>query len=205
MEVINLICADPDCFCEDVCCQECKDVLTCENKCKAVQYQEKIYTDETFFVDELNKLAEEKDSWLMAVAAEAVKCYVAQLAEAQADNMALVEALRKSLLLWKGWGNNNYAEDACYQSNLKVLEQPHPGDSLRKELKELQEGKAIYEAYDGSKLDKADQYIERLEKELEQYKRALELCCRAHRPTEARLQGMINGFLAQAKTGEANA
>jgi len=128
-----------------------------------------------------------------------------RLAEAQADNMALVEALRKSLLLWKGWGNNNYAEDACYQSNLKVLEQPHPGDSLRKELKELQEGKAIYEAYDGSKLDKADQYIERLEKELEQYKRALELCCRAHRPTEARLQGMINGFLAQAKTGEANA
>jgi len=65
-----------------------------------------------------------------------------RLAEAQADNMALVEALRKSLLLWKGWGNNNYAEDACYQSNLKVLEQPHPGDSLRKELEQLQKENA---------------------------------------------------------------
>lgn len=38
-------------------------------------------------------------------------------------------------------------------------------------LEQLREGKVIYEAYDGSKLDKAGQYIERLEKELEQLRK----------------------------------
>lgn len=38
------------------------------------------------------------------------------------------------------------------------------------DVKRLAEGKAIYEAYDGSKLDKADQYIEKLEKELAEHK-----------------------------------
>ena len=36
------------------------------------------------------------------------------------------------------------------------------------EVKQLSEGKAIYEAYDGSKLDKADQYIEHLENRLKE-------------------------------------
>jgi uncharacterized protein YdbL (DUF1318 family) len=40
------------------------------------------------------------------------------------------------------------------------------------EVAKLAEGKALYEAYDGSKLDRADQYIGRLEKELEHWKRA---------------------------------
>jgi hypothetical protein len=35
------------------------------------------------------------------------------------------------------------------------------------EVQRLAEGKAIYEAYDGSKLDKADQYIEKLEAALD--------------------------------------
>ena len=39
------------------------------------------------------------------------------------------------------------------------------------EVTKLAEGKAIYEAYDGSKLDKVDQYIERLEKERDNWKK----------------------------------
>jgi len=41
---------------------------------------------------------------------------------------------------------------------------------LPEDVKRLADGKAIYEAYDGSKLDKADQYIERLEAENKIYK-----------------------------------
>lgn len=41
------------------------------------------------------------------------------------------------------------------------------------QVRELAEAKAIYEAYDGSKLDKADQYIERLETVLEKAKEVL--------------------------------
>lgn len=68
-----MICGDPECVCDNICCQECKDRSDCEKKCKNVRYKEKIYTSSQFLMEELERLAEEKDSWLICVAAERLK------------------------------------------------------------------------------------------------------------------------------------
>jgi hypothetical protein len=199
MEVITIICNDPDCYCEDACCQECKDILTCPNKCKAVEYQEKIYTNEAYFLDELNKLAEEKDNWLIAVAAEAVKSYMELLAEAKADNAALLESLKCSApALEKVIGNKNlrgmmWSDDVhllyvAKESTRETLSQPHPGAALLKELGELRQRVERYEqpnlkcgrGHENNlplSIWDCPMCTEEGRQELEQYKRALNLAC----------------------------
>lgn len=71
-----------------------------------------------------------------------------------------------------------YSKDGKPILPIEILDTQYMRKALRKladyedagispeEVKRLAKGKAVYEAYDGSKLDKADQYIEKLEKAL---------------------------------------
>lgn len=76
MEDIFMFCNATFCECEDKCCQCCEKAPSCENKCSNMQYKEKIYSSDSFLVKQLFELADELDSWLIAVAAERLRCLV---------------------------------------------------------------------------------------------------------------------------------
>jgi hypothetical protein len=74
MEDIPMFCDNnPDCRCNDICCQACPKRPGCENKCSNVRYKEKIYSSPAFLIEQLVKLAEREDNWLIAVAAEKIR------------------------------------------------------------------------------------------------------------------------------------
>ena len=76
MKDIGMACESQDCVCDDWCCQECSKAQHCEQKCGAMKYKEKIYSSDEFLIEELYKLAEQEDSWLVEVAAEKIKALV---------------------------------------------------------------------------------------------------------------------------------
>lgn len=80
MNDIYCNCADPNCdpcidpdFPGDLCCQDCDKNKTCKNRCHFVAYKEKIYDSTEFLINELDKLAEREDIWLIHVAVEKIK------------------------------------------------------------------------------------------------------------------------------------
>lgn len=76
MEDIYIFCDDdPECVCEDKCCQDC-EVINCEKRCSIVKYKEKVYGSDEFLIEELFKLADRLDSWLVAVAAEKIRSLI---------------------------------------------------------------------------------------------------------------------------------
>lgn len=71
MEKIHMVCYDPECPCEDMCCQECEKVNNCPQKCSSILYIEKIYSDDNHLIEELLKGNEEHwDSWIIEVGAK---------------------------------------------------------------------------------------------------------------------------------------
>lgn len=73
MRDIWMGCVNEDCVCEDICCQNCEKALSCEKRCESVRYKEKIYSSDEFLIEQLEKLAEHEDNWLIAVAAERIR------------------------------------------------------------------------------------------------------------------------------------
>ena len=73
MKDIYCYCAEPECVCEDLCCQDCDKKDTCENRCSFMNYKEKIYNSTEFLISELEKVADEMDGWLIYVAAEKIR------------------------------------------------------------------------------------------------------------------------------------
>ncbi|MTI49479.1 MAG: hypothetical protein FH761_16725 [Firmicutes bacterium] len=72
MRDVTMFCESPECVCEDICCQECSKVKHCKKRCEQVKYKQRIYNSDAFLVSELEELAEKKDNWLIAVAAEKI-------------------------------------------------------------------------------------------------------------------------------------
>lgn len=74
MKDIFMFCdSSPECVCEDICCQECPKLSSCEKRCKMVRYKERIYSSDEFLAQQLDELAEKMDNWLIAVAAERIR------------------------------------------------------------------------------------------------------------------------------------
>jgi len=69
---LYMFCSDPDCVCKNKCCQDCEQNQSCDKACENFKYKQKIYSDNEFLASELNKLADEKDDWLIGVAADIV-------------------------------------------------------------------------------------------------------------------------------------
>jgi hypothetical protein len=127
---LTMICNNIDCSCEEKCCQECADVANCENRCSAVRYKEKIYADPLFLAEELNKLAEEKDNWLIAVAAQRMKDLQAANERAEADCAALLKEFER-LLTYESisWLHDHFKD---------IILKNHPGDKLLERVKVLE-------------------------------------------------------------------
>ena len=68
MEKIYMACYDPECPCEDMCCQECEKVNDCPRKCSNIIYIEKIYSDDNYLIKKL--VEENEDSWIIEVGAK---------------------------------------------------------------------------------------------------------------------------------------
>lgn len=142
------------------------------------------------------KLAHEFEELLQTtsipVAVEKVRGLFSELEQAQSDNAALVEALSK------GYFGREVE---------KILANPHPGADMLKELGELRNRNADYKDIVGLSCEEYRLHRERiamLEKELEQYKRALELACMRlceFGPKFSTIQ-WSEYFLSQAKTGD---
>jgi hypothetical protein len=134
------------------------------------------------------------------------------------NNMAyLVKVKRDEQDVESPYPNTLKAIIECFQ---KLAEYEDTGQTPV-EVKRLADGKAVYEAYDGSKLDKADQYIEKLEKALhlacadaaddccphELYDYEIEKCgdcphdCEVHQDTERDIACWENYYLQEAYKG----
>lgn len=88
MEKIHMVCYDPECHCEDMCCQECEKVNDCPQKCSSVLYIKKIYSNKDYLIKELIKGNDEHwDSWIIEVGAK-------RLEELSKTNKELLEALK---------------------------------------------------------------------------------------------------------------
>lgn len=81
MEDVRMYCNNSECPCEDICCQDCEQITTCDKKCNSVKYKEKIYSDTEYLVNELENLADRQDNWLIAVAAEKINSLSNELKE----------------------------------------------------------------------------------------------------------------------------
>lgn len=73
MKDIYMFCDDPDCPCDDMCCQDCDKREQCGKKCSAVSFKERIYASDDFLADTLGAEADKQDSWLLAVAVERIR------------------------------------------------------------------------------------------------------------------------------------
>lgn len=73
MKDIYMFCDDPDCPCDDMCCQDCDKREQCGEKCSAVSFKERIYASDDFLADTLGAEADKQDSWLLAVAVERIR------------------------------------------------------------------------------------------------------------------------------------
>lgn len=73
MKDILLICKNPKCICEDVCCQLCQKLSSCNKKCGNVKYKEQVYSSNHFLVSQLEFEGDEQENWLMYVAAERIR------------------------------------------------------------------------------------------------------------------------------------
>jgi hypothetical protein len=87
---LAIICEDPECPCEDKCCQSCEAI--CDNPCDAYKYQENIYSDANFLIKELNDLAGKKDLWIIAVAAQAIQTLHARIEELEGTLEKIADA-----------------------------------------------------------------------------------------------------------------
>lgn len=73
MRDILMFCENAECPCEDICCQECRERISCEKRCGPIKFKERIYSSDSFLVEMLDKLADKYDNWLIAVAAERIR------------------------------------------------------------------------------------------------------------------------------------
>lgn len=73
MRDIPMYCSNPECVCEDICCQACEYLLGCEKRCDNVKYKERLYSDDRYLIKQLELIAVEKDLWLPLVAAERIR------------------------------------------------------------------------------------------------------------------------------------
>ena len=93
MEKIHMVCYDPECPCEDMCCQECEKVNDCPQRCSSVLYIEKIYSNNDYLTEELLKGNEEHwDSWIIEVGAKKLEVLLKTNKELFGALKSLVEA-----------------------------------------------------------------------------------------------------------------
>lgn len=85
MQELAILCNDPECPCEDTCCQACEKIDTCEFHCDAINYVKNIYTGNENLIKALNNMADEKDSWLIAVSAQRIEYLAAELEQLRKD------------------------------------------------------------------------------------------------------------------------
>ena len=73
MKDIYMFCDDPDCPCDDMCCQDCDKREQCGEKCSAVSFKERIYASDESLITALDEEGDRRDSWLLVVAAERIR------------------------------------------------------------------------------------------------------------------------------------
>jgi hypothetical protein len=73
MRDIYMFCDDPDCPCEDICCQDCNIRERCGDKCSAVNFKERIYASDEFLIATLDEEGDRQNIWLLIVAAERIR------------------------------------------------------------------------------------------------------------------------------------
>jgi len=148
----------------------------------------------------------------------------AELEQAQVDNAALLKWFKATRLACNTSNDpNKILSDLAEAIDKYILATDHPGAALLKELEGLRDKNADYKDMVGISCEEYRIHREKiglLEKELEQYKRALELACAGiaddetcpftwdcknpdvtHEECALCIKGK---FLAQAKAGESN-
>ena len=73
MKDIYMFCDDPDCPCDDMCCQDCDKREQCGEKCSAVSFKERIYASDESLITALDEEGDRRDIWLLIVAAERIR------------------------------------------------------------------------------------------------------------------------------------
>jgi len=74
MKDIFMFCENnPECVCDDLCCQECSKNKDCDHRCPNIRLKERVYSDKDYHAQLLDDLAERTDNWLIAVAAERIR------------------------------------------------------------------------------------------------------------------------------------
>jgi hypothetical protein len=90
-ERLYLYCDNPECPCEDKCCQDCDPV--CERVCESYKYKERVYTDNAYFLSQAKEMAAETDDWFTGVIVDRLEEILQQLEAEQERNKFLDDAL----------------------------------------------------------------------------------------------------------------
>ena len=137
----------------------------------------------------------------------------AELAALRADNATLVEALEwistlSDTVFWKvGWNLDKKTPKSIMNKIADIISSPHPGAALLEELVQLRKDNANYKDMVGLSCEEYRihrEMIVRLEKELEQYKRALKIACEISSDSFRTREEAMEYCLAQAKAGDKN-
>lgn len=89
MKDIYMFCDDPDCPCDDMCCQDCDKREQCGEKCSAVSFKERIYASDESLITALDEEGDRRDIWLLIVAAERIRDAVKEKEERNNLRVAL--------------------------------------------------------------------------------------------------------------------
>lgn len=89
MRDIYMFCDDPDCPCEDTCCQDCDKREQCGEKCSAVSFKERIYASDESLITALDEEGDRRDIWLLIVATERIRDAVKEKEERNNLRVAL--------------------------------------------------------------------------------------------------------------------